>query len=369
MTGIAGLEVGLPRSIDEVDAAWMTEVLRCSGAIDGDTSVTGIDCQPFAVGAGLLSLLFRASLTYSGAAPDAPSTVVVKLPMDHPVQRGIADGLGFYPREIRFYRELAPKSDLRTPVVHAAMIADDCTDFVVVMQDLSNHGVADQRVGATWEQACASVDAMAAFHAPWCGCDELAGLAGTFPPLLNPVYQQVLPQVFASGFAHAKIHAPDLLQPELLAFGDRYGELMDFMLTANNEPATIIHGDWRLDNLFFGDDGSVTVIDFQITGQGSGAYDLGYFVSQSIATEVRRGREMELIDRYLDGLAARGVQRDRDEFVRQFKIAVAQCFIYGISSFESYPDLPQRSKDLMRLLLDRSARTILDMDALAELPS
>jgi hypothetical protein len=34
MGNIAGLEVGLPRSIDDVDAAWMTDVVRTSGAID-----------------------------------------------------------------------------------------------------------------------------------------------------------------------------------------------------------------------------------------------------------------------------------------------------------------------------------------------
>ena len=34
---IAGLEVGLPATIDDVDATWMTAVLRTSGAIGSDT--------------------------------------------------------------------------------------------------------------------------------------------------------------------------------------------------------------------------------------------------------------------------------------------------------------------------------------------
>jgi thiamine kinase-like enzyme len=111
------------------------------------------------------------------------------------------------------------------------------------------------------------------------------------------------------------------------------------------------------------------VIDFQISGLATGVYDLAYFVSQSIDPEVRKGREDELIDRYVAALAANGVQRDRDEVAHQFKVAVAQCFIYGVSSFPSWDVLPDRSKDLVMLLFGRSAQAIVDFDALSAFPS
>lgn len=373
MGTIAGPEVGQPRSIAEVDAPWLTTVLRTSGAIDGATTVSSLDIEPFAVGAGLLSLLYRANLTYvgggggGGAGGDGPASVIVKFPIDHPHQRGLADSLGFYPREIRFYTEVAPQSKVRTAQVHAAMMATDSTDFVLVMEDLSTRGAADQRVGATWEQALASIDAMAALHAGWHQSPGLADLADTFPPMLNPGYLHGLPQIFAAGWPATQQHAADLLTPELIEFGNRYGELMEFMLTTSNEPATFVHGDWRLDNLFFDGD-AVIAIDFQISGLASGTYDLAYFVSQSIERSVRAGREDELIDRYVAALAAHGVQRDRAEVARQFKVAVAQCFIYGVSSFPSYAELPERSQQLIRLLLGRAAQAIVDLDALAELP-
>ena len=50
-------------------------------------------------------------------------------------------------------------------------------------------------------------------------------------------------------------------------------------------PHTFLHGDLRLDQLFFAvgaDDPPVTVLDWQMTAQGRGAYDLGYFLSQSL---------------------------------------------------------------------------------------
>ena len=366
MGKIAGLEVGQPRSIGEVDAAWFTTVLRTSGGIDEVTAVRGLATEPFAVGAGLLSLLYRATLTYSGGT--GPGTLIVKFPIDIPSQRAIADGLGFYPREIRFYREVAAHSPVRTPIVHAAMMADDSTDFVVVMEDLSDRTTPDQRIGATWQQTLASIDAMAALHAKWHQHPDLEHLASTFLPMLNPGYLHGLPPMFAAGWPGAQLHGADLLTPELVMFGDRYGDHMEFMLTTNDTPATLVHGDWRLDNLFFdGDD--VTVIDFQISGLASGVYDLAYFVSQSIAPDVRAGREDELIDRYVAQLAANGVTRDRDEVAHQFKVAVAQCFIYGVASFPAYDELPPRSQDLLKLLLGRSAQAIVDFDALSAFPA
>jgi len=365
MGNIAGLEVGLPRRIDEVDAKWLTAVLRTSGAIDTVTEIASMEVEPFAVGAGLLSLLYRAVPAYSGGG--GPVSVIIKFPTDIPTQRGIADSLGFYPREIRFYRELAPHSPVRTPVVHAAMIAEDSTDFVVVMEDLSDRTTPDQRVGATWEQTLASIDAMAALHAKWHEHPELEQLVNTFPPMLNPGYLHGLPPIFEAGWVNAQVHGADYLTPELVLFGDQYGENLEFMLTTANTPTTLVHGDWRLDNLFFdGDD--VMVIDFQISGLASGVYDLAYFVSQSIAPAVRAGRESALLDRYVEQLAANGVVRDRDEVEHQFKVAVAQCFIYGVANFPSYDDLPERSQELVKLLLGRSAQAIVDFDALSAFP-
>jgi hypothetical protein len=361
------LEAGLPASIDEVDTSWMTTVLRGSGAIGGDTVVSGVAIEPFAVGAGLLSLLYRAELRYEGGGA-GPSTVIVKFPIDIPHQRSLADALGFYPREIRFYREVAPRSPVQTPVVHAAMMAPDSTDFVVVMEDLSHHESTDQRIGASWEQTIASIDAMAALHAHWHEHPDLPGLADTFPPMLNPGYLHGLPQIFAAGWPGAQQHGAAYLTPELVAFGDHYGDHMEYMLTTANSPSTLVHGDWRLDNLFF-DGASVKVIDFQISGLASGVYDLAYFVSQSIDPAVRAGREQELIDRYVAALAANGVRRDRSEVEHQFKVAVAQCFIYGVSSFPSWDALPPRSQDLVLLLFGRAAKAIVDFDALDALPS
>jgi hypothetical protein len=49
------------------------------------------------------------------------------------------------------------------------------------------------------------------------------------------------------------------------------------------------------------------MIDFQASSKGGGVYDVGYFLSQNLATDVRRAHEDDLLRTYHDALVAGGV--------------------------------------------------------------
>jgi len=365
MGSIAGSEAGLPAGIDEVDAAWLTTVLRTSGAIEETVSVSSVESTPFAIGAGLLSLLYRSSLTYEGGA--GPETVIVKFPTDDPLQRGISDLLGFYERELVFYRDFADDAPFGTAQCHAAIQAEENTDFVVVMEDLSHLDSVDQRDGCSWEQSLESVTKMARFHALWQASPKLAEMAKLFLPIKNEMYLAALPDMFAAGWEQAKIHGAGHLTPELVTLGDRWGALISFFQDHLMEPSTVLHGDWRADNLLFdGDD--LYVIDFQIASVGAGVYDLGYFASQSIPSEVRSGRDGELVQLYVDTLSSFGVSMPFDDAMLQYRISLANHLIYAVTSFQTYEQLPERSQELMQTMLQRAGQAILDNDVLAILP-
>lgn len=365
---ITGDEVELIRSSSEATPDWLTRVLRGSGALSGTASVTAVAAEQFAQGNGLLSELFRLTPTYQGG--DGPATVVLKLPTRDPAMRGVADALGFYQREHRFYLEVAHRVPFNTATCHATVIADDgTTDFVVVLEDLGHLHQLDQVAGCSWDETLAVLDDLAAFHARWWDHESLPDLATTFLPVRNDMYVAVLPQLYAPGWAVAKEVAGDLLTPELLAFGDRWSELCGPMLDQVNEPVTLIHGDWRSDNLFVDGEGSLTVIDFQIVGTGSGLSDVGYFVSQSLEPEVRQGRDREIVDAYLARLAAHGVTMDEAEAWRQYRLALCFCLTYPVTSFQAWPELPERGHDLVRTMLRRSLAAITDANALEVLPA
>ena len=74
--------------------------------------------------------------------------------------------------------------------------------------------------------------------------------------------------------------------------------MIPFFLEEVTGEASIVHGDWRADNLMVDENGDLVVIDFQLTGTGQISYDLGYFMSQSIEPEVRRTANDAIIERF-----------------------------------------------------------------------
>ena len=76
----------------------------------------------------------------------------------------------------------------------------------------------------------------------------------------------------------------------------------------NHPPFTLVHGDYRLDNLFFSDDGEVVVIDWQLPFRGfSGAFDFALLVASSLMPEDRDRLMPTLEALYLEELARAGV--------------------------------------------------------------
>ena len=367
MSRVAGQEVGLPASIDEVDAQWLTDVLRTSGAIGADHAVASVDMAPFAEGLGFLSVLHRATLTYDGNPSEAPDTLIVKMITDMEVQRGIGETLQFYPRELRFYREVAPSVGFRAPAAHAAIMAEDSQDFVLVMEDLSALRPLDQATGVAGPDAVLAAETMAKMHDAFAGKD-LSDLETTFLPFDNPIYRAALPHIFDSGWSTCKDAAADLLSPDVVGFGDRFAELVPWFMERFSG-TTLIHADWRADNLLVDDaTGEMAVIDFQLVGTGEPTYDLGYFLSQSVEPEVRAEHGQAVIDRYFESLTATGADLDHDQLRDVMRLSMAWCLIYPVSQFAAWADLPDVYQQTALRMLRRSVTAIAEQDSLALVP-
>ena len=123
------------------------------------------------------------------------------------------------------------------------------------------------------------------------------------------------------------------------ALANRYPSYVDFaeaipeLLTRLSQPpTTLIHGDFRLDNLFFRADG-LTVIDWQLISRGRAAYDLAYFMSQSLPPEQRARLEIEELRRYHARLAEGGVRSySFDECFNDYRLATLACLMYPFAA-------------------------------------
>ena len=151
--------IPLIRTADEITPEWATAVLQANGDLGPDDSITAVDVVSFGDAAGLLGELQRVHLTASDGA-DAPATFVVKFPISDPAQRGVADALGFYKREVTFYNEHTADLPFGTARCFGAVQVDqsaESTDFVLVMEDLGGLDQIDQVAGAPLDQTRCTV--------------------------------------------------------------------------------------------------------------------------------------------------------------------------------------------------------------------
>ena len=349
-----------PVDATSISAAWLSEVL--------EADVQCCDIEQIAIGIGLLGRLFRVRLDGRGLPP----SVVVKLPtLDRRARTTLCENLNFYLREVYFYREIGLANPLPPARPYYAAFDDTTHDFVLVLQDLGALRNADQTVGCTATDTETVIDALARHHAYWWNNDRLASLPWLSTYNTPPWPASTIANVEASWPRFVECFG-DRLPPAVHQWGDRLTTLLPWYLAeVARPPHTFLHGDLRLDQVFFGtrpDDPAVTVLDWQLTARGRGAYDVGYFLSQSLATDTRRGCEHHVLERYAERLRALGIHYPQGELLRDYRLATAMCFVYPVIATGRIDFANDRQRELMQTMADRSVAAIEDNDALALRP-
>ena len=354
--------LGLLASESDITPQWVEGVMRGSGNLEDGVTVTAVSTERIGEGVGILSILQRVIPTYSGATK-APKSIVVKYPTDDPVQRGTADALVFYIRELTFYRDCAQSAPFKTAKCYGQAIESENTNFTIAMEDIGHYRPLNQLEGLSIADAKIMLKKLADFHAMWWNSPKLVGMQNIFPPILNPTYEMVLPMLWTQGWPNVEKYAGHLLPDSVRGIGDIWAAKVPWMLDNLMAPLTLMHGDYRADNMMFDGDEPV-LIDFQIVGTGSGMYDVGYFISQSISTDVRRGHDQELLNTYLDRLEFHGITIDRDEMWRQYLVAICFCVTYGVTTFGGFAEQNERGQQLLQDMLLRALYCVADNDAL-----
>ena len=355
--------LGLLKSEADITPQWVEGVLRGSGNLEDGVSVTGVATERIGEGVGILSILQRITPSYSGQTAKGPKSFVVKYPTDDATQRFTADALALYIRELIFYRDCAPDAPFRTAKCFAQAIAGDNSDFTIAMEDIGHMRALNQLDGISLDESRVLLEKLADFHAMWWGSPKLSAYEATFQPLANPTYNAVLPMLWTGGWPNVEQYAGHLLPDSVREIGGIWAGKVSWMLDNLMTPTTMCHGDYRADNIMFDGD-KPAVIDFQLIGTGSGIYDVGYYISQSIATDVRRGHDRELLEVYLKRLESHGIEVDRDEAWRQYLICICFCVTYGVTTFGGFADQNERGQQLLQDMLLRALNCVADNNAL-----
>lgn len=304
----------VPGDLHDVTAAWLEAALG-AGPIPGadgglPVSVAEVDVRPLGATVGFLGDLARVAVTYSGG--DGPASVIVKLPTADPGGHQVGSMLRAWAREVAFYRQVAPASPgARVPRCWHSGADESAGRWVLVLEDVPSTAIDTER-GATSAQAVAAVSALARFHAAWWdgGAEPstprfawMPGFDTTGVSGLAPLWAEAHPR-FLERYGHVVPAPADQWLLELAAW------LGPWSARAADEPLTVVHADYRLDNLLIRGT-SVTMIDWQTALRGPGTMDLTSFVATALTVEDRRAWDGELIDGYARELAAHGHPVDR----------------------------------------------------------
>jgi aminoglycoside phosphotransferase (APT) family kinase protein len=146
--------------------------------------------------------------------------------------------------------------------------------------------------------------------------------------------------------------------------GPRMLPILDYVA---KPPMTLCHGDLRLDNVFWGspeNDATVTIIDWQISGKARGAYDVGYFMSQSVEPAVRAANEERIVREYHRQLVDAGVSGyGADQCWDDYRLATMFCLVYPVVACGSVDLANERGRELATKMLSRSLSAIRDLKA------
>ena len=270
---------------------------------------------PKRIGEGQVGMNLRFPLTASDAS--VPASVVVKMASPDPTSRATGIALRNYEREVKFYNELVGSLDVRSPKSYFADWHEEGGDIAIVLEDMAPCEQGDQIRACGIDEARLAIGQLVRIHGPrWNDAslfdidwlqrrtptdgDQMVGLFGMFKPgFLGTYADAILRDVGEQGLALV-----DVLEASLTSY-----------LALKDEPFTVTHGDFRLDNLLFATElGGVecAVVDWQTPGHGNGISDLAYFIGAGLLPDARRKYEWELVDQYIAGIESYGHSVDHE---------------------------------------------------------
>lgn len=356
--------IRLPTHIDELTPEYLTMVLRHGGHL-GDGEIVSVDATPVGAGVGFVGQLARLRLGYRGDPGGLPDVMVAKFPNADPMAKFFAQLYGFFRTEAECYRQAATVGlGVPTPITYLTEVSDDDADTLLLMEDLGDARMADQVRGADLADAEAVIDAGAQLHATWWESARLAELSW-LRPLNNPAYMGVGEQYVQSWPAFAAMFA-DAVPAAAIDVGERLGGQLpaSYNWLMANRPTTLAHVDFRLDNFFFDrPDAPVTIIDWQLSVRSVGAFDIGYFIVQSLTTEMRRQHGDMLLRRWHDHLVELGVTGySWDDAVGDFTDSVMLQMSIPVISAANLDPANERGRQLLECLGQRSCQALADYE-------
>lgn len=345
------------RNPTDITPRWLTEVLTINGFTG---SVKGFTSE--SIGTGQVGENVRYTLTGEG---DIPDTVVGKFASPDPISRQTGIDTNNYLREVHFYNQLDNRVNIQTPRVYFSEADAATHEFVILMEDLSP-GVQGDQLGGCDESAAILASTMAAhLHGPLWGDttvleNELIVERANAADALQQMYDALAPGFLAR--YDARLSATEKQMVVLV------GENLASYVSRYTGEKTLVHIDYRLDNMMFGGPYPLAVVDWQSPAFDCALTDLAYFCGTSLEPELRRSIETELVDQYYETLMTYPVTLSRTQCGDLYRQYAPAGLVMAVIASMIVGETP-RGNDMFMAMATRSAQMCYDNETIELLRS
>jgi Ecdysteroid kinase-like family len=293
--------IAVADSLSALDAGWFTTALRDAGHTRAGVAAVSLEPMRFR---GAIADMAVVRLAYDGTGDPGPASVVAKIRGTTPVQVGMDAAMGLYEREARFYRELAASVPVRTPRCYHA---GDGTATPLLLEDLGDLRIGDQMRGLAVADAERVMDVLADLHARFWESPVLEQ-----DWILSPgegAFAAMVAQLVGSGVEALRERYGDRVPAAVLdAVATAAPRWSEILRRCAEGPATLVHNDCRLDNVFFRADGEPVLVDWQVLARTRGTQDVANLLAGSMDVDDLRASWEPLLRRYHDRLRGQGVR-------------------------------------------------------------
>ena len=328
----------IPQEGSEFTADWFTDLFQEQyGA-----AVLDVSREVIGTGVGFVGEIHRCFLSWDAMRGDLPASVIVKVPSKLPLNRSLGEGLQLYEREVIAYEKLASNMGLPMPNVLYSAMDDDPTPwldsvinflfsrlplggvswltvkflelasknprlrrYVLVLEDIADARPPSQVEGGSLDDALISLETLAKFHAHHWMKEESIAVSDRIWALNR------LPKVSQASYARNREEFigrfGELVGDEKMrVIDDTQDRLEDLLAPLAQDPWTLLHGDYRLDNIMFRPNGEIVVIDYQLLSKGRPGWDVAYFITTALSADYK-SEEETMLKHYHETLLRAGI--------------------------------------------------------------